>query len=316
MVGLMAATSIIVFALTLHAHFAPQASAAPSEATMAMQASALATGQVGVASSPAQPVAATAWMGPSTFDMGATGANVHLVAGGDRTAFNMAASQIRPTVMGIHATLSTPSNAEPGVERIGSGVIVDAGGYLVTCQHVIAGATAIHISRFGRSSERIPARLVAVEDDLALVYAPAASGSVPAVLGDSEQVQVGDWVLAVGHPFGLGLTVTAGIVGRRHGALTIPGGRQYTGLLQTDAPINEGSSGGPLVNMAGQVIGINTAIYAPTGVFSGAGFAIPANRVRIFLDRIKAALGTTGTGRLLEQPMTMQPVQRNPLRMG
>jgi serine protease Do len=79
--------------------------------------------------------------------------------------------------------------------------------------------------------------------------------------------------------------VTSGIVGRRHGVLSIPGGPQYTELLQTDAPINEGSSGGPLVNLNGEVIGLNTAIYAPTGVFSGAGFAIPSNRVRQFLLR-------------------------------
>jgi serine protease Do len=98
-------------------------------------------------------------------------------------------------------------------------------------------------------------------------------------------VRVGDWVLAVGHPFGLGLTVTAGIVGRRHGTLGIPGGQQYTGLLQTDAPINEGSSGGPLANLDGQVVGLNTAIYAPTGVFSGVGFAIPSNVIRDFLSR-------------------------------
>jgi serine protease Do len=108
---------------------------------------------------------------------------------------------------------------------------------------------------------------------------------VAAILADSRQVEVGDWILAVGHPFGLGLTVTAGIVGRRRGVLTVPGSRQYTDLFQTDAPINEGSSGGPLVDLAGQVVGINMAIYAPTGVFSGAGFAIPSNRVRDFVSQ-------------------------------
>jgi serine protease Do len=134
--------------------------------------------------------------------------------------------------------------------------------------------------------------VVAVEEDLALLRVLDGEAPAPARLADSNQVHVGDWILAVGHPFGLGLTVTAGIVGRKDGVLSIPGGQQYTGLLQTDAPINEGSSGGPLVDLSGEVVGLSTAIYAPTGVFSGAGFAIPSNRVRAFLSRnLGASLG-------------------------
>jgi serine protease Do len=115
-----------------------------------------------------------------------------------------------------------------------------------------------------------------------------------ATLGDSSQVGVGDWVLAVGHPFALGTTVTAGIVSRRDVTLALPGGRAQTGLFQTDAAINEGSSGGPLVNVAGDVIGINAAIYAPTGAFSGAGFAIPSNQVRAFLSSTLGASAPAG----------------------
>ena len=88
----------------------------------------------------------------------------------------------------------------------------------------------------------------------------------------------------MGNPFGLGHTVTSGIISGRQRSLSI-GGVQYANLLQTDAPINQGSSGGPLVNLEGKVVGINTAIYAPTGVFSGTGFAIPANRVGAFVAR-------------------------------
>jgi serine protease Do len=201
-----------------------------------------------------------------------------------RTPFNEAARSIRPSVVGVRAQL-TNGTAPSGVERVGSGVIVDSSGYTVTCHHVVVGATAISVSRFEAPDQQIPARLVAVDADLALLKFQFAAPLPAAPLADSDQVQVGDWVLAVGHPFGLGLTVTSGIVGRRDGMLSIRNGPRYTELLQTDAPINEGSSGGPLVNLAGEVIGLNTAIYAPTGVFSGAGFAIPSNVVRQFLAR-------------------------------
>src|SRR5262249_24508928 len=122
--------------------------------------------------------------------------------------------------------------------------------------------------------------------DLTLLQVTGAAPMTAAVLGDSSQVNVGDWVLAVGHPFQLGTTVTSGIVSRRGVTLALPGGKAQTGLFQTDAAINEGSSGGPLVNLAGEVIGINSAIYAPNGAFSGAGFAIPADQVRSFIGSV------------------------------
>jgi serine protease Do len=214
----------------------------------------------------------------------ATGGDVKLTGAMDRTAFNGAARAIRPSVVGIRAAIG-PAGGQQTLERIGSGLAVDSAGHIVTCQHVIAGATSIVVSRFGRPNERAHARVIAVEEDLALLQVVDGQAPAPALLADSSQVHVGDWILAVGHPFGLGLTVTAGIVGRKDGVLSIPGGRQYSGLLQTDAPINEGSSGGPLVDLNGKVVGLSTAIYAPTGVFSGAGFAIPSNRVRAFLSR-------------------------------
>jgi serine protease Do len=122
-------------------------------------------------------------------------------------------------------------------------------------------------------------------DDLAVLKVDGAAPFPAAVLADSSQVEVGDWVLAVGNPFGLSHTVTAGIISARRSSLMISG-VQYSGLLQTDAPINKGSSGGPLVNLAGEVVGINTAIYAPTGVFNGTGFAIPSNRVARIVARV------------------------------
>jgi S1-C subfamily serine protease len=229
------------------------------------------------------------------------GNNVVLIAGAQRTAFNRAAHAIRPSVLSVRASFDQKDATGRDLERRGSAVIVDAGGYAVTCHHVVAGATRVLARRFREPERWLPARLIAIEDDLALFKISDDQAFAAATLGSSERVQVGDWVLAVGHPFGLGLTVTAGIVGRRHATLELPDGRRYDGLLMTDAPINEGSSGGPLVDSSGRVIGMNTAIYAPTGVFSGAGFAIPSDRVRKFVERAlsaeaKPVAGAAGAG--------------------
>jgi serine protease Do len=171
------------------------------------------------------------------------------------------------------------------IERAGSAVVVDPAGYAITCSHVVSGATSITVRRFQRERWS-PARTVASDGDLALLLVTDGEPMTAATLGDSSKLNIGDWVLAVGHPFQLGLTVTAGILSRRDASLAMPGGAVQTGLLQTDAAINEGSSGGPLVNIAGEVVGINSAIYAPTGAFSGASFAIPADRVRKFVSSI------------------------------
>lgn len=215
---------------------------------------------------------------------GASG-EVRFVGGPQRTAFNVAAKNIRPAVVGVRAAYAPQAAGPRGGEGVGSGVIVDPRGYVLTCYHVVANARTIHVSRFRHARERLRARLVAVEDDLALLRVLDGGPFTAAPLASADGVRVGDWVLAIGHPFGLGLTVTAGVVGRRRTTLNVPGGGQYKNLIQTDAPINEGSSGGPLVNLRGEVVGLNTAIYAPTGVFSGAGFAIPSQRIREFLSR-------------------------------
>jgi len=229
-------------------------------------------------------------------------------AGGNSTAhrlqagFNRAADVVRPSVVNINAVRrsgvlprptapNAPRFADPfdGVpdkviagqafESIGSGVIVDERGYVLTNNHLVSRATMIMVTRFNHNNEHLPADLVAADPslDLALLRLRGAAKFPPASFANSSQVEVGDWVLAVGNPFGLGHTVTSGIVSARRQQLTI-GNVSYSNLLQTDAPINRGSSGGPLCDLDGKIVGINTAIYAPTGVFSGAGFAIPANR--------------------------------------
>ena len=217
----------------------------------------------------------------------------------NRTTFHNAAEAVRPAVVGIRAGATMTQ----GPWRVGSGVVVDSHGFVLTCNHVVANATSITVSRFRHAGEQLAARLVAVEEDLALLQVMDPVPMPAATLADSNALRVGDWVIALGHPFNLGLTVTAGIVGRRNATVSLPSGDQYTDVIQTDAPINEGSSGGPLVDRAGNVVGMNTAIYAPTGVFSGAGFAIPSNRLRAFLSR---ALPSANAGR--PAPQVAAPV--------
>ncbi len=225
-------------------------------------------------------------------------------------SFNWAADLIRPCVVQINAIrTSSPSMpvANPNAPRfidpfdgvpekligqmafesVGSGLIVDPAGYVITNHHVIAGATTIVITRYQHKEGHYSARIVASDPsrDLALLQIIGDGPFPTATLADSNLVEVGDWVLTVGNPFGLGHTVTSGIISGKRDQLLINGIR-FNGLLQTDAPINKGSSGGPLVNLDGQVIGINTAIYAPTGVFNGTGFAIPSNRVGAFVARV------------------------------
>ena len=229
---------------------------------------------------------------------------------GSTPNFTWAAGVIRPCVVAINAIRSAslpmpvvdPNGArfidpfdgipdkvtgQMAFESIGSGLIVDPSGYVVTNHHVVAGASTIVITRFQQTEGRYSARIIASDPrrDLALLQIVGAGPFPAATLADSSQVQVGDPVLTVGNPFGFGHTVTAGIISGKPGSLLI-NGINFSGLLQTDAPINKGSSGGPLVNTSGQVVGINTAIYAPTGVFSGMGFAIPSNRVGAFVARV------------------------------
>lgn len=172
---------------------------------------------------------------------------------------------------------------------LGSGFLIDAGGVAVTNNHVVESATEIHaITNNGRS---LRARLVGRDDktDLAVLKLEARDPLPFVRWGDSDRIDVGDWVLAVGNPFGLGGTVTAGIISARGRDLHAG---PYDDFLQLDAPINQGNSGGPSFNMDGEVIGVNTAIYSPSGGSVGIGFAIPSNLARLIVDEL------TRTGRI------------------
>ncbi|HEY3620431.1 MAG TPA: Do family serine endopeptidase [Candidatus Sulfotelmatobacter sp.] len=176
--------------------------------------------------------------------------------------------------------------AGPGAEgpirerSLGSGVIVDPKGYIVTNRHVVEKADRIRV-RFEDDPPGVQhdAKVIGTdqETDLAVIKVDMDRALPAAKMGNSDSMQVGDWVLAVGSPFGLSETVTAGIVSAK-GRDIVPG-RQFQTFIQTDAAINPGNSGGPLVNMNGEVIGINTAILSETNAYAGVGFALPSKTV-------------------------------------
>jgi len=158
-------------------------------------------------------------------------------------------------------------------QGVGSGFVIDPDGYIATNYHVVQDAAALTVTL--ASGEELAARVVGTDPrtDLALIKVDSAS-DLPAVrFGDSDRLRVGEWVLAIGNPFGLGGTATAGIVSARGRDI---GAAAYDDFLQIDAAINSGNSGGPVFNAAGEVVGINTAIFSPSGGSVGIGFAIPS----------------------------------------
>jgi serine protease Do len=172
----------------------------------------------------------------------------------------------------------------PQAASLGSGFIIDPAGLIVTNNHVIANAERITVTLSDESS--YPAQVVGRDavTDLALLKIDAKKPLPVARWGDSGTARVGDWVLAIGNPFGLGGTVTAGIISAAARDIR---SSPYDDYLQTDAAINHGNSGGPLFNLAGQVIGINTAIYAPSGGSIGIGFALPSALARPIIEQLK-----------------------------
>jgi serine protease Do len=170
---------------------------------------------------------------------------------------------------------------------LGSGVIVDAKGYIITNEHVVDRADRVRVQLQNDPPGTLrDAKVVGVdkETDLAVIKIDAKEPLPAAKLGNSDSANVGDWVLAVGSPFGLQSTVTAGIVSAK-GRDIVPQ-RQFQSFIQTDAAINPGNSGGPLVDMDGNVIGINTAIFTESQGYQGVGFAMPANTVRSVYNKL------------------------------
>jgi serine protease Do len=171
---------------------------------------------------------------------------------------------------------------------LGSGFIIDGDGYIVTNNHVIQGAEDITVIL--RDDTQLKAKLIGSDAsiDVALLKVePPNRKALPAVKwGDSDKSRVGDWVVAIGNPFGLGHSVTAGIVSARGRALSAKSD-SLDDYLQTDAAINKGNSGGPLFNAQGEVIGVNTAIFSPTGTNAGLAFSIPSNMVKQIAEQLR-----------------------------
>jgi serine protease Do len=174
---------------------------------------------------------------------------------------------------------SEPGAPAEGTKRQGlaSGVIVDARGFILTNYHVIAGADEVLVELSDGKQIRAEEIRSDEQSDLAVLKIKTDRKLPAATMGDSDKLEIGDWVLAIGHPFDLDLTVSSGILSGK--ARILPTGRRVD-YLQTDAAINPGNSGGPLVNLDGEVVGINTAIASNSGGYQGVGFAIPANLVK------------------------------------
>ncbi len=215
-----------------------------------------------------------------------------------RTAITEAVARVAPTVVTVQTETIERAPMDlfeqffrgtPGERRsagLGSGFIVRGDGVIVTNQHVVAGATAMSVML--RDGATYPARKLGEDElnDLAVLKIDARDLPV-APLGNSDDVMIGEWAIAIGNPYGFVIgntepSVTAGVVsatGRNLTART-EGGGLYLDMIQTDAAINEGNSGGPLANASGEVIGVNSSLYSPSGGNVGLGFAIPINRVR------------------------------------
>jgi serine protease Do len=169
-------------------------------------------------------------------------------------------------------------------KSLGTGFIIDKKGFILTNNHVVEQTDEIRVRT--ADDKEFAAKIVGRDliTDLALIRIKSDTLFIPLLLGDSNRLEVGDWVVAIGNPFGLGNTVTAGIVSAKYRQI---GAGAYDNFIQTDTPINPGNSGGPLLNTAGEVIGINTAIFSESGGSVGIGFAIPINMVKDLLPQLK-----------------------------
>ncbi len=217
------------------------------------------------------------------------------------------AEKLMPSVVNISTTQTvvTRSNPFPGFEfppgspfgdmfkefgtpqerqssALGSGFIIDAKGIVVTNNHVIDGAEDIVVQVNGE--KKFNAKVVGADplSDIAVLQLDTKEKFIPVKFGDSDKARIGDWVIAIGNPFGLGGTVTSGIISARNRSIGLS---RYEDYIQTDASINSGNSGGPLFNMDGDVIGINTAILGRSGNV-GIGFSIPSNSAKIVIDQL------------------------------
>lgn len=209
-------------------------------------------------------------------------------AGAQFPSFADLAEKLTPSVVNISSfSQSETENGEgntPLSESLGSGFIIDGNGYIITNNHVVDKAESISITL--SDNTKTEARVIGKDPktDLALIKIETKRPLNAVKFGYSDKIRVGDWVLAIGNPFGLGSSVTAGIVSAK--SRDIESG-PYDSFIQTDASINQGNSGGPMFNLQGEVIGISSAIFSTTGASQGVGFAIPANLAGWVISQLK-----------------------------
>jgi serine protease Do len=212
--------------------------------------------------------------------------------------FSGLVERLSPAVVNIATDRLVPASSsdEPAVETgkraanstrarsLGSGFVVDASGLIVTNNHVVAGAQEIYVGF--QDGSRLSATVAGrdVKTDIALLRVAARKPLTATSFGNSDEAKVGDWVLAIGNPFGFGGSVTAGIISARNRQLDA---ELYDDFIQTDAAINRGNSGGPLFDMDGHVVGLNSALISPSGGSIGIGFAIPSNTVKTIVAQLR-----------------------------
>ena len=178
---------------------------------------------------------------------------------------------------------------KPGKRALGSGFIIDASGYIVTNHHVVEGADEIHIKMY--DGKEYQAKLIGndVKTDLALLKIDADKALPFLKFGNSDTIRIGEPIVTIGNPFGLECTVTSGIISSKSRDINLGVDSVVDGYIQTDAPINSGNSGGPMINTCGEVIGINTAIWSHSGGNIGIGFAIPSNNAEYVIGQLKSS---------------------------
>src|SRR6266581_3327781 len=259
-----------------------------------------------IASVPAQPAAATT------------------------TSLTQLYKNVAPGVVDIIVNQSSGGFGDQGAQAEGSGFVVDTSGDIVTNQHVVDGATAIKV--MFQDGKTAKATVVGTDPstDIAVVKVDVAGSELhPLTFASSSAVQVGQSVAAIGSPFGLPETLTSGIVSALNRTISAPNNFSISGAIQTDAPINHGNSGGPLLNASGQVIGVNAQIESDSGGNDGVGFAIPSDAVKGVADTIIAggkvqhaylgvtiATASSGSGALVSTVKADTPASKAGLKAG
>ncbi len=206
-------------------------------------------------------------------------------------SFSLAANTVKPAVVCINTVKIDNRQVDfrkaQTLKKVGSGFFINPKGIIVTNYHVVAGANDIKVTHFEKNHNHFyNAQIIKLfpEIDLAIIKVKGRELFPTVALGNSKRTKVGNWVMAIGSPFGLAQSVTAGIISATNQSLFI-NGAEYRNLIQTDASINPGNSGGPLINIKGEVIGINTAISASSQITEDLGFCIPSNKLKALLDK-------------------------------